>query len=191
MGLAFHNGQCGKPKRPRKALSLLLRSADLGCPEACLRVAAIYDLGDKGVEKDSALATKYYVLAAKGGNVFARHVLASIEVTTSLNIHRGIKHLKIAAENGYKESLDKLISMKEGGIIGKDECNETARAYYNAVNEMKSEERDNSLVFGDLEKTMGCLDGLEYLAEAKKAKNSPKTNNKKGGTKGKKKKNRK
>ena len=187
MGLAFQNGQCGKPKRPKKAFSLLLRSADLGCPEACVRVAAIYDLGDKGVEKDSALATKYFVLAAKGGNVVARHVLASIEVTTTLNLHRGIKHLKIAAEHGYKESLDKLVLMKEDGVIGKDECNETARAYYNAVNEMKSEERDNPMALGDLKVAMDCLDAIELVDDAKKAKNSPKANNKKGGKKGKKK----
>ena len=187
MGLAFQNGQCGKPKRPKKAFSLLLRSADLGCPEACVRVAAIYDLGHGGVEEDSALARKYYVLAAKGGNVVARHVLASIEMTTTLNLHRGIKHLKIAAEHGYKESLDKLVLMKEDGVIGKDECNETARAYYNAVNEMKSEERDNPMALGDLKVAMDCLDAIELVDDAKKAKNSPKANNKKGGKKGKKK----
>ena len=114
-------------------------------------------------------------------------MLASIEVTTTLDVHRGIKHLKIAAENGFKPSLDKLVTLKEDGLVGKDECNAAARAYYNAVNEMKSEERDNSLVLGDLKMMMGCMDGLEYLAEPSKAKNSPKANNKKGGKKGKKK----
>lgn len=191
MGIEFLNGTTGKPKRIKKAFELLSKSAGMGFPEACLRMAAFYELGHGGiVPKDVTIAKKYYQLAAKGGNVVGRDRLASLEINTTFNIHLAIKHLKIAAENGYKESLDKLTRMKDQGLISKEECNETARAYYSAVAEMKSENRENFPAMRDLQDVLDGLDAMETKREAEQAKNVSKTNNmkKKGG---KKKKNRK
>ena len=184
MGLAFLNGTTGKPKRIKIAFKLLSQSADKGFPEACLRVAALYELGHGGVvPMDLDMAKKYYQLAAKGGNVVGSHRLACLEIDTTLNIHLAIKHLKIAAENGHKESLDKLNRMKDQGLISKEECNETARAYYSAVAEMKSENRENFPAMRDLQDVLDGLDAIETEREAKQAKNVPKSNNKKKGGK--------
>lgn len=196
VGIEFLNGTTGKPKRIKKAFELLSTSAGMGFPEACLRMAAFYELGHGGiVPKDMTIAKKYYQLAAKGGNVVGRDRLASLEINTTFNIHLAIKHLKIAAENGYKKSLDKLTWMKDRGLISKEECNETARAYYNAVAEMKSESRENFPAMRDLQDLLDGLDAMETEKEAEQAKNVPKTKNmKKGGKaakKGGKKKNRK
>ena len=192
IGLAFLNGTSGKPKRTKKGFDLLVLSADKGFPEACVRVAAVYDTGHDGiVPKDAATAKKYYQLAAKGGNLFARNQLASIEINTTFNIHLAAKHLKIAAENGYKISLDKLTWMKDKGLISKEECNETARAYYNAVAEMKSENRENFPAMQDLLKVLDGLDAMETKREAEQAKRNNKKKGGKTGKKGGKKKNRK
>ena len=179
VGIEFLNGTTGKPKRIKKAFELLSKSAGLGFPEACLRMAAFYELGHGGiVAKDMTIAKKYYQLAAKGGNVVGRDRLASLEINTTFNIHLAIKHLKIAAENGYKESLDKLTWMKDQGLISKEECNETARAYYSAVAEMKSENRENFPAMRDLQDVLDGLDAMETKREAEQAKNVPKSNNK-------------
>ena len=185
VGTAFLNGTTGKPKKANEAVKLLSRSAEMGFPEACLRMAAFHELGHGGiVPKDLAIAKKYYQLAAKGGNVVGRHLLASLEINTTLNIHLAIKHLKIAAENGYKESMDALILLKGRGVVSKEEFNETARAYNNAVAEMKSENRDNFSAMQDLQ---GVLDGLDAMETKRQAKSAPKNKKKKkGGKKGKK-----
>jgi TPR repeat protein len=123
-----------------KANELYLKAGELGFEEAYFNLGNSYHYG-RGVEVDKKKAKHYWELAAMNGSVQARHNLGSMEGNAG-NHHRAYKHFIIAAKAGYKQSLD---TVKEGfmdGIVTKDECANTLRAYQERQDEMKSDDRD-------------------------------------------------
>ena len=54
------------------------------------------------------------------------------------------KHFIIAANAGYKKSLDKVKGGYMKGCVTKDEYANTLRAYQSREDEMKSDERDKA-----------------------------------------------
>ena len=139
----YEDGSCGLPQDMAKANELYLKAGELGCAAAYYNLGQSYRQGD-GVEIDEKKAKHYYELAAMNGHMKARHNLGCAEYEAG-NYQRAMKHFRIAASAGFKESLD---AVKEGyrvGHVTKEQYANTLREYQKSQDEMKSEARDIAL----------------------------------------------
>ncbi|MDB4430403.1 zinc finger MYND domain-containing protein [bacterium] len=146
---AFHNlagyyedGIKGMPQDFAKANELWLKAGELGCVEAYFKLGFSYN-NERGVEMDKKKAMHYYELAAMSGDVHARHNLGFQEGKAG-NYHRAMKHFRLAANAGYKKSLDMVKKGYMDGIVTKDEYASTIRAYHQRVDETTSDDRDKA-----------------------------------------------
>ena len=102
---AYRNG-AGIPKDEIKALHHYCRSAELGEYRACSCIGLHY--GDAIiVEKDKHKEQFFYEIAAKKGDILARHSLGCSEWERG-KYALAIRHLTISAEAGYQKSVDAL-----------------------------------------------------------------------------------
>jgi hypothetical protein len=147
LGLHHMTGGYGLPVDKRKALELFHRSADLGDARACDELRKAYlDSDYLGVSLNPAMAFKYHVLAAKRGHIIARHSLGRIEMGKG-NMDLAVRHWRISAAAGLKESTNKLIKCFQHGHISKGDLEESIRAQHNAREEARSDERDRFIDF--------------------------------------------
>ena len=124
------------------AFEYLTKAADLGDVEAYYQLGLLYEEGE-GVEKDEEKMVYHYEKAAIGGHPYARHNLAGIELRKG-NIERSAKHLIIAANLGYDESMKSLWKAFKFGHITKEDLDATLRTHHAVINAMKSEQRDEA-----------------------------------------------
>jgi TPR repeat protein len=83
----------------------------------------------------------YFSQAAIIGNHHARHNLGCFE-SLNCNLERAMKHFRIAAKNGVKESLESLRTKVVEGVIEQSEFDSILEDYETSVNEEMNEERD-------------------------------------------------
>jgi tetratricopeptide (TPR) repeat protein len=124
----------------KTALEYLTRAAKLGDAEAHHNLGSMYYRGE-GVEKDEEKAIHHYEKAAIGGHPGARHVLALFE-EINVNFERAVKHLIIAANLGYEETMKALWEYYSDGHITKEDLDATLRAHQSAIDATKSAQRD-------------------------------------------------
>ena len=103
------------------------------------KLAYLYFEG-KGVEKDEKKAVYHLEEAAIGGDPYARHILAFDEMENG-RPERAVKHLIIAANMGFEDSMKELWKCYAGGYISKDDLNATLRTHHDAVEATKSPQR--------------------------------------------------
>ncbi|KAL7504033.1 hypothetical protein ACHAXN_001964 [Cyclotella atomus] len=142
----------GMKKDIEKAIELWTHAGELGCAKAFGNIASLYDNG-KWVTVKVLKAKYYYAKAAIMGDHTARHILAWIERRDG-NLERAMKHLRIAAKNGVKESLESLRTKVVEGVIEQSEFDSILHDYEITVNARKSEDRDCAAPL--LAKGMGC-----------------------------------
>jgi len=123
-----------------KAVEYLRKAAELGHSEAHYTLGTIYVKG-QFVDKDEEKAIYHYEKAAIGGHPKARHNLAIIEGKNG-NFERAVKHLIIAANLGYEESMKALWNVFSCGNITKEELDVTLRGHQAAIDATKSAQRD-------------------------------------------------
>jgi len=147
VGSFYARGTHGLPRNRAKALELWHRAGELGDARAYTNIGCAYDFGE-GVEVDKKKAHHYFELAAKKGNVLARHNLGVVEMRAG-NFGRALKHWMIAVEGGHAKSLDNIKRLYSDGDATKDEDDyKTAlRKFQEYVGEIKSELRDEAAVF--------------------------------------------
>ena len=93
-------------RNTEKALDNYCRAAKLGVTEAYRFIGLFFEEG-LGVEKKRSQASAFAEVAAKKGDIHARHHLGCYEGKRG-NRALAIRHYKMAAEAGLKESLDAL-----------------------------------------------------------------------------------
>ena len=125
-----------------KAVEYYTKAAELGDAVAHYNLGIMYWNGE-GVERDEEKGVYHYEKAAMGGHPRARHNLGCIECNTG-NIERSVKHLIIAANLGYEESMKALWKHYSKGNITKEDLDATLRTHHAAINEMKSPEREEA-----------------------------------------------
>ena len=134
-----------------KGLDCFIRAVELGSPEACSFIGAIYKEGNgvRTVAVDKERAALFYRIGALRGCILARNLIGFSEYFDLGNHEIAIRHWKIAAEAGHQDSLNllKKIYNADGKIPGKEfvskECLEsTYRACHEAQMEVWSEERE-------------------------------------------------
>jgi hypothetical protein len=116
------------------------KAAELGDSNAQFHLGLMYVVG-KIVEGDMEKAVYHLEKAAIGGHSKARNMLAQIEEKNG-NSRRAVKHHVIAANLGLEESMKALWKHYSLGYITKQELDATLRSHQNAIDEMKSEQRD-------------------------------------------------
>ena len=81
--------------------------------------------------------------AAMQGHVDSRYQLGWIEENKG-NYDRAVRHLLISAKMGDKDSLDAMKRVFKGGIATKEQYTEALKGHQDAMEGMKSHDRDEA-----------------------------------------------
>ena len=150
LGKKYCHGSLRSQKDMRKAVELWTEAAELGSIEALYSLGVAYDRGD-GVQQDRAKAAELYKKAAMQGHVESRHSLGKHEGRKG-DYNRAVRHILISAKMGHLESLENIKQMFMGGVATKAQYAEALKGYQDAVEEMKSHDRDEAKRFLDKKK---------------------------------------
>ena len=146
LAFLYAHGRKGLSRDYQKSNELYLKAGELGCVEGYHNLGNSYYNG-RGVVMDEKKAKHYYELAAMMGSVNARHNIGALEFEAD-DHRRAMKHFMIAARAGYELSLKNVNRGFMKGMVTKDECANTLRAYQKSQDEMKSKERDQAAATG-------------------------------------------
>ena len=124
------------------ALKYLTKAAELGDVVGHYELSYMYNKGD-GVEMDKEKMVYHLEEAAIGGHPRARYILAAVEEEIG-NAERAVKHLIIAANLGFKESMKALWTHYSWGNITKEDLDATLRTHHAALDAMKSSQREEA-----------------------------------------------
>ncbi|EJK59812.1 hypothetical protein THAOC_19922 [Thalassiosira oceanica] len=136
-------GKLGLQKDMRKAVKLRIEAAELGSIQALFNLGHAYYFGE-GVQQDTAKAVEYYEKAAMQGCPLSRHELGCVEVSDRGNYDRSVRHFLISAKMGYEDSLESIKETFMTGLATKEQYAEALKGYQNALEEMKSHDRDEA-----------------------------------------------
>ena len=137
---AYREGSKGLPMDTRKAFELMERSAELGYADALYNLSIHYRMG-VGVRADAAKARHYLILAAKKGEIMARHNLGC-EAQEEGDYNLAFRHWFMAAAAGGDGALKAIQSGFVLGFVTKDNYAKALRAHQKARDDTWSEERE-------------------------------------------------
>ncbi|EJK76978.1 hypothetical protein THAOC_01223 [Thalassiosira oceanica] len=142
LGQKYFHGEIGLQKDLKKAVELWTEAAELDS------IGALHDLGDvyrlgNGVKQDIAKAAELYEKAAMQGCPLSRHKLGCIEAQKR-NFDRAVGHFLISSMMGHKRSLEHIKRAFMAGIATKEQYTHALKGYQDAVEEMKSHDRDEA-----------------------------------------------
>ena len=140
LGDQHSQGQLGQEKDVSRAVELWTEAAELGSADACYDLGQAYRRGD-GVEQDVSKCTRFYEKAAVLGHSMARHNLGCYEYVRG-NHDRAVRHFLISAKLGVEESLKDIKEMFAEECATKSQYAEALKGYQDAMEEMKSPERE-------------------------------------------------
>ena len=146
LGNSNRYGLLGLEKDEARAVELYECAAELGSKDAHYSLGVLYMKGT-GVEKDMAKAIRHWEAAAMCGHVFARFNLGSVEYEAG-NFDLALQHYLISAKLGHEGSLDNVKVFFKKGWATKADYAAALRGYKNAVEKMKSPDRDEAQRFG-------------------------------------------
>ncbi|EJK78034.1 hypothetical protein THAOC_00092 [Thalassiosira oceanica] len=126
-----------------KAVELWTEAAELGSVQALFHLGFAYYTGE-GVQKDVAKAAEFYKKAAMQGHVLSRTKLGCVEVSDRGNYDRAVRHFMISAKMGLEDSVESIKWAFMAGLATKEQYAEALKGYQNAVEEMKSHDRDEA-----------------------------------------------
>ena len=142
LGDRYYFGRLGLQKDARRAVELYTEAAELGSIEALFNLGIAYYYGD-GVEQDKGKGAQFWTEAAMQGHIESRHNLGTHEWWEGSH-DRAVRHLLISAKVGYKNSVEGIKKIFTMGIATKEQYAEARRGYQDAVEEMKSHDRDQA-----------------------------------------------
>ena len=133
------------PKDLMKAMSYFITAAELGSAQACSNIGLHYNDGIS-ISKDTEKAAFFYRAGAFRGCISSRDDIGSHEYEER-NVETAIRHWKISAEAGNQQSLDRLKTIFNGNLVGKDFISKeymdnVYRACHEAQKNVKSESRE-------------------------------------------------
>ena len=146
LGERYYFGWLGLQKDTRKAVELWTEAAELGSIGALYSLGVTYQRGE-GVQEDKTKGVRLLEKAAMHGHVDSRHSLGCIEYNNGSDDRAG-RHFLISAKMGYEKSLDEIKDMFMKGHATRALYTEALRGYQDAVEEMKSDDRDEAKRLG-------------------------------------------
>ena len=142
LGQDYNHGMYGLQTNMLKAVELWTEAAELGSVKALYSLGIAYESGN-GVQKDMATAVKFWTEAAMQGHVQSRYNLGHYEGEKG-NYDRAVRHLLISAKMGHKRSVEMIKQSFKAGFATKEQYAEALKVYQDAVEEMKSHDRDEA-----------------------------------------------
>ena len=126
----------------QKAVELWKEAAELGSIKALYNLGISYYHG-RGVGQNKAEAVEFFKKAAMQGHVESRHNIGFWEEEKG-NHDRAVRHWLISAKMGDMTSVESIKYLFMGGLATKEQYTEALRGYQEAVEEMKSCDRDEA-----------------------------------------------
>ena len=146
MAAHIENESLGLRMDESKALELTQKAADLGHPRANGYMGNHYFHGAFGFVKNESQAKLHWEVAAKKGDLISRVKLASLELCNE-NVDVALRHLRIAARSGHRDAISRLKYLSTVGVINEKELKASEKACDEALEEMRSEERDKFIQY--------------------------------------------
>ncbi|EJK51202.1 hypothetical protein THAOC_29647, partial [Thalassiosira oceanica] len=147
LGLKYFHGANALQKDTKKAVKLWEEAAELGSVGALFELGNAYHEGE-GVQQDKAKAAQFWTKAAIQGHVPARTNLGNHERRKG-NHDRAVRHYLISAKTGDGRSLENIKILFIGGLATKEQYAEALKGHQDAVEEMKSHDRDEAKAYLD------------------------------------------
>ena len=146
LGSKYYFGELGLTKDAPRAAELWTEAAELGSLDAHHELGVAYYNGD-GVEEDKPMGIRHWQQAAMKGHMRRRHNLGFIEHKNG-NHELAVQHYMIAAKMGYEKSLNGIKGMFKEGHATKAQYAEALVGYRDAMEEMKSPQREEAKRLG-------------------------------------------
>ena len=147
LGQTYYHGKLGLKKDVPRAIELWTRAAELGSLDAHFHLGSIYYNGGDGVEQDKPRGFRHWEKAALDGHVKCRHNLGAVEKICG-NYEPAVQHLMITAKMGCEKSLNVIRDMFKEGHATKAQYAEALRGFGDALDEMKSPQREEAKRIG-------------------------------------------
>ncbi|EJK61485.1 hypothetical protein THAOC_18021 [Thalassiosira oceanica] len=146
LGDKYYHGALGLSMDVTRAIGLWTEAAELGSLEAHYFLGCAYYEGH-GVEVDKPRGIRHWQQAAMKGHVDCRHNLGQ-EKRINGNCELAVQHWMISAKMGSEASLNGIKEMFMNGQATKAQYAEALRGYGDAVEEMKSHQREEAKRLG-------------------------------------------
>ena len=146
LGNKYYYGSLGLTKDAPRAIELWAEAAELGSEDALYNLGVVYFTGD-GVEEDKPRGVYHWQQAAMKGHAFTRHNLGVVEFNNK-NYELAVQHWTISAKMGDEDSLNDIKGMFKEGQATKAQYAEALLGYRDAVEEMKSPQREEAKGLG-------------------------------------------
>ena len=142
LGEQHYCGLLGLAKDVPRAIELWTEAAALGSADAHHFLGHVYTHGE-GVEEDKLRGIHHYQQGAMKGRIRSRHCLGIDEFNNG-NDELAVRHWMISAKMGFEDSLDEIKDMFMNGLASRAQYAEALRGYQNAVEEMKTPQREEA-----------------------------------------------
>ena len=146
LGQKYFHGLLGLAKDAPRAIELWTEAAELGSLDAHFDLGLVYYTGD-GVEEDKQRGIRHWQQAAMEGCAESRHKLGYVEYSQQ-KYQLAVQHYMISAKTGYEHSLIIIKNMFKEGQATKAQYAEALFGYRDAVEEMKSPQRQEAKRLG-------------------------------------------
>ncbi|EJK77680.1 hypothetical protein THAOC_00472 [Thalassiosira oceanica] len=146
LGDWYCDGRHGFAKDVPRAVELWTEAAELGSIDAHNSLGVVFYTGN-GVEEDKPRGIHHWQEAAMNGDVDSRHNLGAV-LSRNGNHHLAVQYWMISAKMGYERSLNCIKVMFKRGHAIKAQYTEALLGYRDAVEEMKSPQREEAQRLG-------------------------------------------
>ena len=146
LGYNHYYGELGLTNDIPRAIELWTEAAELGSLDAHNELGCAYYNGD-GVEEDKPRGVRYWQQAAMKGDVTCRHNLGDVEFQEG-NYEVAVQHWLISSKMGDQDSLNGIKETFQEGHATKAQYAEALLGYRDAVEEMKSPQREEAKRLG-------------------------------------------
>ncbi|EJK75160.1 hypothetical protein THAOC_03129, partial [Thalassiosira oceanica] len=146
LGEQHYQGKHGLAKDVPRAIELWTEAAELGSLNSHHNLGNVYYDG-RGVEVDKPRGIHHWQQAAIKGQVESRNNLGVVEYENG-NHQLALQHFMISAKLGYDKSLNSIKDMFKNGRVNKEQYAEALIGYRDAMEEMKSPQREEAKRLG-------------------------------------------
>ncbi|EJK53351.1 hypothetical protein THAOC_27233 [Thalassiosira oceanica] len=147
LGYKYYHGDLGLTEDVSRAIELWTEAAELGSIDAQYQLGLTYYTGE-GVEEDKSRGIHHWQQAAMEGHVMSRYNLGAVEYYNDGHYEVAVQHYMISAKMGHEKSLNGIKKMFMKGHANKAQYTEALLGYRDAVEEMKSPQREDAKRLG-------------------------------------------
>ncbi|EJK66717.1 hypothetical protein THAOC_12333 [Thalassiosira oceanica] len=146
LGYKYFHGEYGLAENLPRAIELWTEAAELGSLDAHYILGLMYYDGEV-VDEDKPRGIRHWQQAALKGNAQSRHNLGAVENING-NHQLAVQHFMISAKMGYEDSLNDIKKLFKDGLATKAQYAEALLGYRDAVEEMRSPQREEAKRLG-------------------------------------------